>query len=155
MAVLDGTESEQDLENLSDDLQLYFGLGCRNVTKLYVPKNYNFIPLLNALRKFEHYFLYHKYKHNYDYQLAIQMMGNKFYMTNESTLLVENESIFSPVSQLNYSFYTDKKQLIKSLKENDEIQCIAGFDIPFGHAQNPGLSDYADGVDTMQFLLTL
>ncbi|MBC7652075.1 MAG: acyl-CoA reductase, partial [Deinococcales bacterium] len=82
VAVVDGTETEEDLDKLSNDIQLYFGLGCRNVTKLYVPENYDFIPLLNVLRKFEHYFLYHKYKHNYDYQLTILMMSNKFYMTN-------------------------------------------------------------------------
>ena len=156
VAVLDGTESEQDLENLSDDLQLYFGLGCRNVTKLYVPKNYNFIPLLNALRKFEHYFLYHKYKHNYDYQLAIQMMGNKFYMTNETVVFAENDSIFSPVSQVNYEFYEDAITLSEKLLLNTDIQCIVGKGFTaFGTTQQPSLTDYADGIDTMAFLTAI
>ncbi|MDI9365597.1 MAG: acyl-CoA reductase [Flavobacterium sp.] len=156
VAVLDGTESAEALDKLSDDIQLYFGLGCRNVTKLYLPKNYDFVPLLNALRKYNYYFLYHKYKHNYDYQLAIQMMGNKFYMTNESVVLAENESIFSPVSQVNYNYYDDKAVLIETLQQNIDIQCIVGKGfIEFGKAQQPLLADYADGVDTMAFLVAL
>jgi len=156
VAVLDGTETAEALDKLSDDIQLYFGLGCRNVTKLYVPKNYDFVPLLNALRKYDDYFLYHKYKHNYDYQLAIQMMGNKFYMTNESVVLAENASIFSPVSQVNYEYYDDKAGLTETLQKNLDIQCIVGKGfIEFGKAQQPSLTDYADGVDTMAFLVAL
>lgn len=156
VAVLDGTETAEELDKLSDDIQLYFGLGCRNVTKLYVPKDYDFVPLLNALRKYDHYFLYHKYKHNYDYQLALQMMGNKFYMTNESIVLTENESIFSPVSQVNYEYYDDKGALTENLQQNLDIQCIVGKGfIEFGKAQQPSLTDYADGVDTMAFLVAL
>ncbi|HEX8357692.1 MAG TPA: acyl-CoA reductase, partial [Segetibacter sp.] len=82
VAIIDGTETPEELEQLADDIQTYFGLGCRNVTKLYVPENYNFESLLKALNKYEHYEDFHKYKHNYDYQLALLMMGNKFYMTN-------------------------------------------------------------------------
>ncbi len=156
VGILNGTESEQDLDKLSDDIQLYFGLGCRNVTKLYVPKNYDFIPLLNALRKFDNYFLYHKYKHNYDYQLAILMMGNKFYMTNETVIFAENESLFSPVSQVNYEFYEDIIALTEKLQINNDIQCIVGKKFTaFGTAQQPSLTDYADGVDTMVFLVTI
>ncbi len=156
VTILDGNESAEELDKLGDDIQLYFGLGCRNVTKLYVPKDYDFVPLLNALRKYDHYFLYHKYKHNYDYQLAIQMMGNKFYMTNDSIVLAENESIFSPVSQVNYEYYEDKGLLTEKLKGNNDIQCIVGKDfVDFGKTQQPSLTDYADGVDTMAFLVTL
>lgn len=156
VAVLDGKETEGDLDKLSDDIQLYFGLGCRNVTKLYVPQAYDFIPLLNALRKYDHYFLYHKYKHNYDYQLALLMMGNKFYMTNESVVFAENESIFSPVSQVNYEFYKDGDALGEELILNKDIQCIVGKGFaPFGTAQQPSLVDYADGIDTMAFVTTL
>jgi hypothetical protein len=156
VAVLNGTETTEVLDKLSDDIQLYFGLGCRNVTKLYVPKEYDFVPLLNALRKYDHYFLYHKYKHNYDYQLAIHMMGNKFYMTNDSVVLAENESIFSPVSQVNYEYYDDEVVLAEALQKNTDIQCIVGKGfIEFGKAQQPSLTDYADGVDTMAFLVAL
>ena len=76
-------------------------------------------------------------------------------MTNGSTLLVENDSVFSPISQLNYGFYTNQEMVIETLRDNDSIQCIVGLDIPFGMAQQPGLSDYADGIDTMDFLLNL
>lgn len=76
-------------------------------------------------------------------------------MTNESTLLVESDALFSPISQLNYSFYDDMETALALLKGNEALQCIAGMDIPFGKVQSPGLFDYADGLDTMQFLLTL
>jgi hypothetical protein len=156
VAIVDGLETAEELDKLSDDIQLYFGLGCRNVTKLYVPKDYDFVPLLDALRKYDHYFLYHKYKHNYDYQLAIQMMGNKFYMTNDSIVLAENASIFSPVSQVNYEYYDDEVVLTEALQQNLDIQCIVGKGfIEFGKAQQPSLTDYADGVDTMAFLVVL
>lgn len=82
-------------------------------------------------------------------------MNNRFYMTNEATLLVESEALFSPISQLNYSFYSNADEVIKTLRASKELQCIAGTDIPFGKVQSPGLTDYADGIDTMQFLLTL
>jgi Acyl-CoA reductase (LuxC) len=156
VAIVDGLETAEELDKLSDDIQLYFGLGCRNVTKLYVPKDYDFVPLLDALRKYDHYFLYHKYKHNYDYQLAIQMMGNKFYMTNDSIVLAENVSIFSPVSQVNYEYYDDEVVLTEALQQDLDIQCIVGKGfIEFGKAQQPSLTDYADGVDTMAFLVAL
>lgn len=82
-------------------------------------------------------------------------MNNRFYMTNEATLLVESDLLFSPISQLNYSFYDNKITVLNALKESKELQCIAGIDIPFGKVQTPGLIDYADGIDTVEFLLTL
>lgn len=156
VAVLDSTETITDLEKLADDVYFYFGLGCRNVTKLYVPKDYDFIPLLNVFRRYNHLADHHKYKNNYDYNLALQILNKKFYMSNESILLVEDLSNFSPISQLNYEFYTNKDQLRESLGQNQEIQCAVGKNfIPFGQSQNPSLTDYADGIDTMQFLLAL
>jgi len=156
VAILTGDETNEDLDKLADDVYLYFGLGCRNVTKLYVPEGYDFIPLLNTFRKYNYLADHHKYKNNYDYNLAIHLLNKKFYMSNESLLLVEEGSLFSPISQLNYEFYTDQDRLIISLKQNENLQCIAGKDfIPFGETQKPSLYDYADGVDTMQFLTTL
>ncbi len=154
VAILDGTETTEELNALADDIQLYFGLGCRNVTKLYVPKNYDFIKLLDALKKYEHYLDFHKYKHNYDYHLAIAMMSNKFYMNNDSVIFSESEALFSPVSQVHYEFYEDAKNIISSLQKNNDVQCIVGHGFTaFGKAQQPSLKDYADGIDTMQFLL--
>jgi len=155
VAILTGNESKEDLEKLSDDIHIYFGLGCRNVTKIFVPREYDFVPLLQSFYAYKYFADHHKYKNNYDYNLSIMIMNNRFYMTNESTLLIENDSFFSPISQLNYSFYDDLEILEASLKDNQDIQCLVGKDIAFGQAQVPELMDYADGVDTMQFLLTL
>ena len=156
VAVLDGTETTEELDHLADDVYYYFGLGCRNVTKLYVPENYDFVPVLNAFRKYNHLADHHKYKNNYDYNLALHILNKKFYMSNESILLIEDVSSFSPISQLNYEYYSDKHELARRLSGSEELQCIVGRDyIPFGHAQEPALADYADGVDTMQFLVDL
>jgi len=156
VAVLTGEETAAELDLLADDIQLYFGMGCRNVTRLFVPEGYPFIDLLDALRKYNYFADFHKYKNNYDYQLALLIMNRKFYMTNESIILTENESVFSPVSQVNYSFYNESKTLQESLQKNTDIQCIAGKGfIPFGKGQSPSLTDYADGIDTMQFLQSL
>src|SRR5665647_1059237 len=156
VAVLTGNETHEELISLADDVHLYFGLGCRNVTKIFVPKDYDFVPLLNAFKQYD-FFAYHsKYKNNYDYNLALLIMNNKFYMTNESIILVENENIFTPVSELHYSFYEDKDILLSELDQQENIQCIVGQNhLSFGSTQQPGLFDYADGTDTMQFLLSL
>lgn len=156
IAILDGTETKKELEKLSDDIQTFFGLGCRNVTKLYTPEGYDFLPLLTALKKYEYFLDFHKYKHNYDYHLALLIMNNKYYMDNGSIILTQNDSIFSPVSQVNYDFYRDMEILDERLKTIDDIQCIVGHNfINFGEAQSPGLNDYPDRVDTMQFISDL
>lgn len=156
VAVLDGKETKEELELLADDIQLYFGLGCRNVTKVYVPEGYDFIALLNALKKYSHYADFHKYRNNFDYHLALLIMNNKYYMSNESIILTENVSPFSPVSQVHFEFYTDEGAVQQSLQDNNDIQCIVSKgNVPFGAAQSPSLSDYADGIDTMAFLKNL
>jgi hypothetical protein len=155
VAILTGNETSEELEFLADDVHLFFGLGCRNVTKIYVPINYDFVPLLKAFDKYKYLADNNKYKNNYDYQLSLALMNNIFYMTNEVTLLIENEQIFSAISQLNYSFYNNINDL-NVLKNNVDVQCIVGKNyVPFGMAQKPSLFEYADGVDTMGFLLTL
>jgi hypothetical protein len=121
-----------------------------------VPINYDFIKLLDALKRYDYFVNFHKYKHNFDYHLALLIMGNKFYMNNGSIILTENSSLFSPVSQVHYEFYDDKNLVFNSLKNNQDVQCIVGHQfVPFGKAQQPALSDYADGVDTLQFLSSL
>ena len=152
VAILDGTETEEELSLLADDIQLYFGLGCRNVTQLLVPEGYDFVPLLRALRKYAYFTDEHKYRHNFDYNLTIQIMNNRFYMTNDSVLLTENDSPFSPIGQVNYRFYGPKDNLTGEL-DMEKVQCIVGKGhIPFGRAQSPTLTDYPDGVNTMEFL---
>jgi len=156
VAVLDGKETEAQLEKLADDIHLYFGLGCRNVTLIYVPRDYDFVPLLKCFHRYLFFADHHKYKNNYDYQLSLALLNNIFYMTNEATLLIERDVLFSAIAQLHYSYYDDAATVINALKENEDVQCIIGnYGIPFGAAQEPGLMDYADGVDTMEFLLSL
>jgi hypothetical protein len=154
-ALLSGQETTEDLARLSDDIHLYFGMGCRNVTKLYVPEGYDFIPLLRSFDKYLFFADHHKYKNNYDYQLSILLLNNKFFMTNESTLVTENTGMFSPISHLYFEYYKDYNVTKKLLEEHPELQCHSSKETGFGNAQEPGIFDYADGVDTMQFLLTL
>lgn len=156
VAVLTGHETPEELELLAEDVFQYFGLGCRNVTKLYVPQGYDFVPLLDAFRKYNYLADHHKFKNNYDYNLALHILNKKFYMTNGSILLVEADAVFSPISQLNYEFYKNADELMANLAKSEEIQCITGKGhIPFGSAQCPSITDYADGVDTLDFLKNL
>ena len=156
VAVLTGEESGETLSLLADDVSTYFGLGCRNVTKIFVPREYDFLPLLNAFKKYNYFSDHTKFRNNYDYNLALLIMNNKYYMTNDSIILVEDDNIFSAVSELHYSFYDDMDLLKSGLNSLESIQCIVGKDyIPFGQSQVPSLFDYADSIDTMQFLLSI
>ena len=158
VAVLDGNESHAMLSDLADDVHLYFGLGCRNVTKLYVPENYDFVPLIQSFNKYAYFRDISKFANNYDYQLSLLLMNKIKYMSSESTLLIEQKEIFSPICMLYYEYYSNKETLLSELKNNSHLQCIVGDGagmIPFGKAQQPELFQYADGIDTMQFLLSL
>ncbi|RYY52922.1 MAG: acyl-CoA reductase [Chitinophagaceae bacterium] len=155
VAILDGSETDTELSALADDIMLYFGLGCRNVTKLLVPRDYDFLPLVNALKKYDYLADHNKNKNNYDYNLALHILNKQYYMSTPSVLLVEQESVFSPISQVNYSFYGDASAAVTALNPND-LQCLIGKShTPFGQAQYPSLNDYADGVDTLAFLTKL
>ena len=153
IAILDGGESAADLNLLADDMMLYFGRGCRNVTQVWVPEGYDFIPLLNALKKYNYIIDEHKYRHNYDYQLALLMMTRQFYMDTNAILLSENPSPFAAIAQIHYQFYTPSQAPIVNPAE---IQCIVGKGgLSFGSLQKPSLQQYADGVDTLAFLTGL
>jgi hypothetical protein len=153
IAILDGWESRNDLDLLADDMMLYFGRGCRNVTQVWVPEGYDFIPLLNALKKYNYIIDEHKYRHNYDYQLALLMMTRQFYMDTNAILLSENPSPFAAIAQIHYQFYTPSQPPIVNPAE---IQCIVGKGgLSFGSLQKPSLQQYADGVDTLAFLTSL
>lgn len=156
VAVLTGEESRDELEALADDVYLYFGLGCRNVTQLLVPRGYDFVPLLDAFRKYDDYINFSKYKNNYDYHLALYLLNKVTYMSNDSLLMVENALPFSPVSVLHYAYYDDLELQQELFKSSEDIQAVVGRGfVPFGAAQKPALTDYADGVDTMAFLCAL
>ncbi|MBM3413577.1 MAG: acyl-CoA reductase [Bacteroidetes bacterium] len=153
VGVLQGNETVEELEQLAMDVHLYFGLGCRNVTKLYLPSDFNFIPLLEVFKKYNWLSDFHKYKNNYDYNLALYILNKQFYMTNGSILLVEEKNCFAPVSQLNYAFVENAETLALELKAHPDVQAVVGRGyLPFGQSQHPSLLDYADGVNTLAFL---
>ena len=153
IAILDGAETLSELAALADDCMLYYGMGCRNVTQIWVPEGYDFMPFLNALKKYNYLLDQHKYKHNYDYQLALLMMGKKLYMDSGGVLMSENASPFAAISQIHYQQYKLGTTPIFNL---DEIQCVVGKNhLPFGSLQKPHLSQYADGVDSLAFLSNL
>ena len=155
IAILDGTETNEELILLADDIQLYFGLGCRNVTQVLVPEEYDFLPLLNALDKYDYLMDAHKYKHNYDYVLTINIMNNTSYKTNGSIVLTPNPSPFSVISSLNYDYYKNLESVISTI-DKEQLQVIIGHSFkPFGEAQCPSFFDYADGIDIMAFLSNL
>ncbi len=153
IAILDGSETTEKLALLANDMMLYFGMGCRNVTQLWVPKGYSFEPLLEALKQYDFIIENHKYKHNFDYQLALLMMTQQYYMNTGSILLSENPSPFAAISQVHYQFYEPGNLPTIHL---EEIQCVVGKGgLEFGSLQAPKLSQYADGVDTLAFLAGL
>ena len=163
VAVLRGDESVEDFRYLGDDIFTYFGLGCRNVSKIYVPRGYHFEPLLEVIHEFKELVLHDKYKNNFDYQFTIVILNKIKYHSNGCLMMIENEAIASPIAMVYYEYYDNYKTLstkLKTLKE--EIQCVVAkafiANLPtfnFGEAQKPTLSDYADGEDTMAFLLNL
>lgn len=163
VAVLDGKESEAELLALGRDVFQYFGLGCRNVSKLYVPRGYRFEPLLEALHEYREIVQHDKYKNNFDYNYALYILNKEPYMANGCIILTENASLQSRIAGLHYEFY-DKLDEVESeiSRRKDEIQLVAARPgllrqaaLPFGQTQQPQLWDYADGVDTMAFLLSL
>jgi len=150
IAILDGTETLAELASLADDCMLYYGMGCRNVTQIWVPEGYDFIPFLNALKKYNYLQDQHKYKHNYDYQLALLMMRKQLYMDSGGVLMSENPSPFAAISQIHYQQYPLGSIPTFNL---DAIQCVVGKNqLPFGSLQKPDLAQYADGVDSLAFL---
>ena len=153
IAILDGSETMDELNLLADDMMLYFGMGCRNVTQVWVPTGYDFLPLVTALKKYDYLVDQHKYKHNYDYQLALLMMNRQYYMDAGGILLSENASPFAAISQIHYQFYDSIKH---PEIDPQSIQCVVGkTGLPYGSLQKPSLSQYADGVDTLEFLSSL
>lgn len=163
VAILRGSEKKSELLKLGKDIFTYFGLGCRNVSKLYVPRGYQFNPLLIALHTFKDIVLHDKYKNNFDYQFALIILNKVPYQSNGCIMMIENEAIASPIASLYFEYYDNFENLCtKLLTKSEEIQCVISknpilglpcFD--FGEAQKPSLSDYADGVDVMNFLLQL
>ncbi|MEO5777557.1 MAG: acyl-CoA reductase [Flavobacterium sp.] len=161
VAVLNGKESQEDLVNLGEDIFRYFGLGCRNVSKLFVPKDYSFEAFFKAIYEYKDVIFYEKYSNNYDYNKAVFLMSNFKLLDNEFLTLKEDASYASPISSVFYEYYEDIADLQTRLtNEAGQIQCVVSKglienSIPFGQTQQPKLWDYADNVDTLAFLTTL
>jgi hypothetical protein len=158
VAVLNGSETIEDLELLGEDIFRYFGLGCRNVSKLFVPNGYDFQLFFKAIFKYGSVIQYEKYANNYDYNKAVFLMSNFKLLDNEFLTLKEDSSYASPISSIFYEFY-DSVEVVKSQleKDSDQIQCVVSKNliknsISFGKTQHPKLCDYADNVDTLKFL---
>lgn len=157
-AIITGNESPSDLKKLGEDVFLYYGLGCRNVSKLYVPEGYKFDTFYESIEHYKDITHHHKYANNYDYNKSIYLVNSVPHLDNGFLLLKEDKTMVSPISVLFYERYKDQDNLAALLEKNkDKIQCIvSGNDWPeskaLGQAQYPELWDYADGVDTMAFL---
>ncbi|WP_372644683.1 acyl-CoA reductase [Ancylomarina sp.] len=160
VAILTGDESQEEIHKLGQDVFQYFGLGCRNVSKLYVPENYDITKILDIWQDYVPSLDHNKYLNNHDYQRSLYLMNAVKHLDNGFLLLKEDAAMTSPIAVLHYEHYRDINQVKNLLKENSEhIQCIVSKigenTIPFGKAQQPNLNDYADNVDTMDFLSRL
>jgi hypothetical protein len=161
VAVLRGNESETELANLSTDVFQYFGLGCRSVSKLFVPKNYNFDAFFNGMYKRKDIINNAKYANNYDYNKAVYLMSLFDLLENGFLMIKEDESYASPIATIFYEYYSDENELKEKLTQNaHKIQCVVAngilnSEITFGQTQNPKLWDYADGINTLNFLAKL
>jgi len=161
VAVISGQESDEQLAALGEDVFRYFGLGCRNVSKLYLPKEYDLDLIFKAIYPWKHLLEIKKYENNYDYNKAVFLMSQFKFLENGFCMLKEDSNFASPIAAIFYEYYDSTEALVKTLDTHkDQIQCIVGQiegldTVSFGEAQRPKLDDYADGVDTIQFLLKL
>ena len=162
IGILNGEETEEDFLNLGRDITDYFGLGCRNVSKIYVPEKYDFTKFYDSIESLGDIFYHNKYKNNYDYNKSIYLVNMMPHFDNGFMILAPNENLVSPISVIFYEEYKDRVDLKNKMEINkDKIQCMVSKNgefeksLNFGDAQKPKLWDYADGVDTMAFLLSV
>ncbi|HNP20053.1 MAG TPA: acyl-CoA reductase [Fulvivirga sp.] len=162
IAILSGDEMQEDLYALGKDIFTFYGLGCRNVSKLYVPKNYKFDKFFEAIEEYSPITQHHKYSNNYDYNKSIYLINGVKHLDNGFLMVTEREELVSPISVLYFEYYNSEEELGAMLKTNTEkIQCIVSKEgnwensFAFGLAQSPSINDYADNVDTMAFLKEL
>jgi len=161
VAVLNGEETKDQLVALGEDIFRYFGLGCRNVSKLFVPKGYSFDAFFEAIFEYQDIIQYEKYANNYDYNKAVFLMSNFKLLDNGFLTIKEDASYSSPISSVFYEYYDTLSEVqIRLQSEHEKIQCIVSNNlvensIDFGQTQKPNLWDYADNVDTITFLSTI
>jgi len=161
LAILTGDETKEDLLKLSNDIFQYYGLGCRSVSKLFVPNDYNFDAFFEAMYHWNPIINGAKYANNYDYNKAVYLMSEFKMLENGFLMIKEDESYASPIATLFYEHYDSLESLSEKLnQDSSKIQCIVSNQLsdehlPFGSTQTPKLEDYADGVDTVDFLLKI
>lgn len=158
VAIIEGNESKEDLQKLGGDIFSFYGLGCRNVSKVYIPLDYDITKFIDSLESFSYVANNHKYANNYEYSRSIFLMNRVAHLDNGFLLFREDASIHSPIAVLHYERY--KTLEVQTMMEDEDIQCIASRDgsdglVPFGKTQNPSITDFADGIDTLKFLLHL
>ena len=160
VAVISGNESQTDLELLSDDIFMYFGLGCRNVSKLFIPEDYDLNILKEKFKKYNHIVNHNKFYNNYNYQKIINTMNGELFIDGDYFLMKQSKEYAPPISVIYYDFYNEILEVQEAVKVNkNQIQCIVTNlqienSIKFGEAQKPKLYQYADDIDTLDFLLT-
>lgn len=159
VAVIKGNETKEELKLLAEDIFRYFGLGCRNVTRLFIPQDFLIDRLFESFLDFQDIINHNKYANNYEYNRAVYLLNQEKFWDNNFVMMKEDDKLFSPLSVINFSRYSSMDEVKSFIAENEEnIQCIVakeelGLDsVAFGEAQNPGLDTYADNVDTMKFL---
>jgi hypothetical protein len=162
VGILNGQETQEELRSLGQDLLQYYGLGCRNVSKVFVPENFSFVPFFEAIEEMHGVNDHHKYRNNYDYNRSILLVNGVPHLDNGFLSVTPSQELVSPISVLFYDAYTDQQDLETKLGAYPEkIQAVvsSGGWYPgshsFGQAQCPAVTEYADGVDTMAFLLGL
>lgn len=157
IAVLDGSETEEELRGLADDCFLFFGMGCRNVGRLFVPQGFDLNRIFEAFLPIGDIINHHKYANNYDYQRTIFLMNQIPFLDNNAFMLKEDDALHAPLSVLHYTYYGDRSEVDAFISAHEEeIQIEVGHrSIPFGKAQSPGVFDFADNVDTFDWLLQL
>jgi hypothetical protein len=162
VAVLTGHETQDDLRALGEDIFRYFGLGCRNVAKLYVPYGYDFQKFWDVMDEYREIIDHEKYKNNYDYNKAVLVMNEMPHMANDHLILMEHEQCASPMAMLHYEYYETQDELqAKLAQKTEQVQTIVSKEqlhesaIPFGTTQQPSLTDFPDDYDTLRFLLEL
>jgi hypothetical protein len=161
VAVLGGKETNDELKKLGDDIFSYFGLGCRNVSKIYIPEGYDLDHIFKNLLDHAEVINNNKYANNYQYNRTIYLLNSIRFFENNFLILKEDQSISSPISVVFFEYYKDMKAINERLKKDENLlQCIASnLDItgviPLGATQSPNVWDYADNVDTLSFLTRL
>ena len=161
LAVLTGEETPEELDLLADDVFMYFGMGCRNVSKLLLPHGFNLEPIFLAFERYKEVINHNKYANNYTYHKALFLMNQDLHLDNGFLIVKQDNSLSSPLSVLMFQFYDSQEEINSYLSNHvDQIQCVVGSDqnkgyVPFGKSQQPELWDYADGADTIAFVTSI